>query len=100
MQLQHPVGQALLENLEKVIVGKTRELSMLLVGVLAEGHLLLEDVPGVAVVPKRAEGQKCQRSWKILPEVGSVPGYPGLSPRDAEAVREYDARAQGKKVEA
>ena len=60
----------------------------------------LEDVPGVAVVPKRAEGQKCQRSWKILPEVGSVPGYPGLSPRDAEAVREYDARAQGKKVEA
>ncbi|WP_420560999.1 isoleucine--tRNA ligase [Tepidicaulis sp.] len=60
----------------------------------------LEDVPGVAVVPKRAEGQKCQRSWKILPEVGSVPDYPGLSPRDAEAVREYDARAQGKKVEA
>jgi isoleucyl-tRNA synthetase len=39
-----------------------------------------------------AEGKKCQRSWKILPEVGSVDGYPDLTPRDAAAVAEYDAR--------
>src|SRR5260370_29288181 len=26
----------------------------------------LEDVPGVAVEPRRAEGKKCARSWKIL----------------------------------
>jgi isoleucyl-tRNA synthetase len=31
----------------------------------------LEDVPGVAVVFKEAEGEKCQRCWKILPDVGS-----------------------------
>ena len=30
----------------------------------------LEDVPGVAVVFARAEGEKCQRCWKILPDVG------------------------------
>jgi len=54
----------------------------------------LEDVAGVAVVPKLAEGKKCQRSWKILPEVGSVPGYPDLTPRDAAAVEEFDARAK------
>ena len=52
----------------------------------------LEDVAGVAVVPKMAEGKKCQRSWKILPDVGSVDGYPDLTPRDAAAVAEYDAR--------
>ncbi|MGB0698382.1 MAG: isoleucine--tRNA ligase, partial [Parvibaculales bacterium] len=52
----------------------------------------LEEVAGVAVVPKMAEGKKCQRSWKILPEVGSVEGYPDLTPRDAAAVAEYDAR--------
>ena len=52
----------------------------------------LEEVAGVAVVPKLAEGKKCQRSWKILPEVGSVEGYPDLTPRDAAAVAEYDAR--------
>ena len=30
----------------------------------------LEDVPGIAVVPARAAGEKCQRCWKILPDVG------------------------------
>ena len=53
----------------------------------------LDDVNGVGVVPAMAEGQKCQRSWKILPDVGSVDGYPDLSPRDAAAVAEYDASA-------
>ncbi|MGB3810574.1 MAG: isoleucine--tRNA ligase [Parvibaculum sp.] len=52
----------------------------------------LDDVPGVAVVSKPAQGKKCARSWKILPEVGSVPGFPDLSPRDAAAVIEFDAR--------
>ena len=33
----------------------------------------LAEVPGVAVVFARAEGTKCARSWKILPEVGSDP---------------------------
>jgi isoleucyl-tRNA synthetase len=53
----------------------------------------LDEVPGVAVVPKLAEGRKCARSWRILPEVGSDPDYPDLSLRDAAAVREYDAQA-------
>ncbi|NCF78452.1 MAG: isoleucine--tRNA ligase, partial [Alphaproteobacteria bacterium] len=52
----------------------------------------LDEVTGVAVVPQLAEGKKCQRSWKILPEVGSVDGYPDLTPRDAAAVAEYDSR--------
>jgi isoleucyl-tRNA synthetase len=32
------------------------------------------------------------RCWKILPEVGSDKDFPDLSPRDAEAVRQFDAR--------
>jgi isoleucyl-tRNA synthetase len=51
----------------------------------------LEDVRGVAVVPARAEGRKCARSWKISPEVGSDPDYPDVTPRDAAALREWDA---------
>jgi isoleucyl-tRNA synthetase len=46
---------------------------------------------GVAVVPALAEGRKCARSWKILPEVGSDPEYPDLTPRDADAMREWKA---------
>ena len=36
-------------------------------------------------------GAKCARSWKILPEVGSDPDYPDVTPRDARALREWDA---------
>ncbi|MGR3435513.1 MAG: isoleucine--tRNA ligase [Shimia sp.] len=35
-----------------------------------EGAFTLDDVPGVAVIFAKAEGNKCQRSWKVLPEVG------------------------------
>jgi isoleucyl-tRNA synthetase len=37
-----------------------------------------------------AQGTKCARSWKILPSVGSDPGYPDVTPRDAQALREWD----------
>jgi isoleucyl-tRNA synthetase len=51
----------------------------------------LEDVPGVAVEPVRAEGKKCARSWRISPSVGTDPDYPDVTPRDAEALREWKA---------
>jgi isoleucyl-tRNA synthetase len=51
----------------------------------------LADVAGVAVVVREAEGRKCARSWKILPDVGNDPQYPDVSPRDAQALREWDA---------
>jgi isoleucyl-tRNA synthetase len=51
----------------------------------------LDDVPGVAVEPRRAEGRKCARSWKISPAVGQDPQYPDVTPRDAKALREWDA---------
>ena len=38
-----------------------------------------------------AEGRKCARSWRILPEVGADPRYPDLSLRDADAVAWWDA---------
>ncbi|MYZ46521.1 isoleucine--tRNA ligase [Propylenella binzhouense] len=66
---------------------------------LAEGEgpadaFRLPDVPGVAVVPRLAEGRKCARSWKILPEVGSDPEYPDVTLRDAAALREFEAARQ------
>jgi isoleucyl-tRNA synthetase len=51
----------------------------------------LDDVKGVAVEPKRAEGKKCARSWKISPLVGSDPEYKDVTPRDARALREFHA---------
>ena len=56
-----------------------------------DGAFSLADVSGVAVVPARAEGRKCARSWRITTDVGSDPAYPDLSARDAAAMRELDA---------
>lgn len=39
---------SLIENIEKVIVGKTQEITLTLTAYFADGHVLLEDVPGVA----------------------------------------------------
>jgi isoleucyl-tRNA synthetase len=56
-----------------------------------EGAFSLNDVPHVAVVIEKAVGRKCARSWKILPTVGEDPDYPDVSPRDAQALREWKA---------
>ncbi len=40
-------GKKLVSNLEKVIVGKRQTLDMIIVGLLCQGHILIEDVPGV-----------------------------------------------------
>ncbi|MBD3264139.1 MAG: AAA domain-containing protein [Candidatus Omnitrophica bacterium] len=39
--------QVLVNNIEKVIVGKTDVIRLLITGILTNGHILLEDVPGV-----------------------------------------------------
>jgi MoxR-like ATPase len=43
-----PLAKRLMDNIERVIVGKRPEILITLVAFLAEGHVLLEDVPGVA----------------------------------------------------
>jgi len=42
------LGRRIVDNIEKVIVGKRRPVRLALVALLCEGHVLLEDVPGVA----------------------------------------------------
>src|SRR4051812_24515610 len=42
------VAGKIVGNIEKVIVGKRQPVTLALVAVLCEGHVLLEDVPGVA----------------------------------------------------
>ncbi|MCB9986352.1 MAG: isoleucine--tRNA ligase [Rhodospirillales bacterium] len=58
-------------------------------GAAPEGAFTLPGVPGVGVVVGRAEGKKCERSWKILPDVGMDVEFPTLTPRDADAVRAF-----------
>lgn len=43
----NPKLNALIGNIEKVIVGKTESVKLILVGLLTNGHILIEDVPGL-----------------------------------------------------
>jgi len=43
-----PTAKRIIANIEKVVIGKRQEIILALVAYLSEGHILLEDVPGVA----------------------------------------------------
>ena len=54
----------------------------------------LPDIAGVAVVPHRAEGVKCARSWKYFDPATADAAYPTVTPRDAKALREIGRAAR------
>ena len=41
----HPTVEKIINNIEKIMVGKRKETILVLTALLAEGHVLLEDVP-------------------------------------------------------
>ncbi|HXF60885.1 MAG TPA: MoxR family ATPase [Caldilineaceae bacterium] len=47
MQIVQTIGERVLRNVQQVIVGKDAEVRLTLLAMLCEGHLLIEDVPGV-----------------------------------------------------
>src|SRR6266516_6167574 len=79
--------QAVRANVARVIVGKLEVIDLLLVALLSDGHVLLEDVPGMGktVMAKalaRSLGATFQR----------VQGTPDLLPTDLTGVSYFDQR--------
>jgi isoleucyl-tRNA synthetase len=58
------------------------------------GAFTLDEVPEVGVIPDSAEGEKCERCWRVLPEVGGRPEAPGTCGRCADAVVDSRAAAE------
>ncbi len=58
----------------------------------ADAHRL-DDVPDIAVVVERADGEKCERCWKVLDEVGADVEHPTVCGRCADAVRHFEPAA-------
>jgi MoxR-like ATPase len=46
MEDVQPIAQKIVDNVEQVIVGKREAVQLTVIGLLCEGHLLIEDVPG------------------------------------------------------
>jgi MoxR-like ATPase len=77
--------QKIIENISRVIVGKKQTIELLLVALMAEGHVLLEDVPGVA---------KTLLAKSLAKSIGGsfdrVQFTPDLMPSDITGFNVYD----------
>ena len=91
VHIADPALMAAFEGLDAAEVFRTSQAS-LVAGEGPKGAFRLDETGPVAVEPLRADGRKCARSWRILPEVGSDARYPDLSLRDADAVAWWDAQ--------
>ena len=58
------------------------------------GAFTVDDVPGVAVVPGRAQGAKCVRCYRLRPDVDDNEAYPGLCRRCVTVVADQAAGAE------
>ena len=79
VHVEAPAVQAALDRVDLAQVAITSALA-LEHGSAPAGAFTLPDVPGVAVVFAQAQGQKCQRCWQILPDVGTH-RHPGVCKR-------------------
>jgi MoxR-like ATPase len=80
--------QKIIENIKRVMVGKQRTIELLLVSLLAEGHVLLEDVPGVA----KTMLAKCLAK-SIGGTFNRVQFTPDLMPTDITGFNVYDQQS-------
>lgn len=51
-----------------------------------EGAFTMDDSPGIAVISNLSDGEKCERCWQVLPEVGTIAGHDDICQRCADAV--------------
>jgi len=58
------------------------------------GAFTLEDVKSVAVVPALAGGEKCERCYQVLDEVGADAAHPTVCNRCADATDNFQAVAE------
>src|SRR5436305_3104790 len=84
------LGDALLANLSRVIRGKADALRLGVIALLSGGHLLVEDVPGVAkTLLAKAMAQSIAGSFR------RVQGTPDLLPSDVTGVSVYQPASGG-----
>ncbi|HEY2300615.1 MAG TPA: MoxR family ATPase [Acidimicrobiales bacterium] len=80
--------EAIVENIDQVIQGKEQAIRLALVGLVSEGHLLIEDVPGIG---KTSLAKALARS--IHGEWHRIQFTPDLLPSDVTGVTVYNRQS-------
>jgi len=80
--------ERLLDELERAVVGKRRALELVLLALLADGHVLLEDFPGLAkTLIARSFAQVCEMDF------ARIQFTPDLMPSDVTGSSIYNQRS-------
>ncbi len=83
------LADRVVENVEKVIVGKTDSVRLTVVGLLCQGHLLIEDVPGTG---KTMLAKSLARSLGC--SFNRIQFTPDMLPSDVTGVSIFNQKAQ------
>ena len=78
-------GKKLSDNLGKVIVGKSEALELIIIGLLSQGHILIEDVPGVG---KTVLARSLAKSLEAI--FNRIQFTPDMLPSDVTGVSIYN----------
>ena len=82
-------ARRIIENVERVIVGKADVIELLMVALLSEGHVLLEDVPGIGKTTlAKALAQSLNCSFK------RIQFTPDLLPSDVTGIQWFNQKKQ------
>ena len=82
------LGKKIIDNISRVVIGKTDSLELLMVALLADGHVLLEDVPGVGkTLVTKCLAKSIKGSFK------RIQFTPDLLPADVTGFNVYDQKS-------
>ena len=84
------LAERLVQNVEQVVVGKDQEIRLVLAALVADSHVLLEDVPGTAktMLARSIAGSIAEATF------GRIQCTPDLQPTDVTGLSVFDPRSR------
>lgn len=89
MQKVRELAEIIIQNVEKVIIGKTESIRLTVIGLLCQGHILIEDVPGTG---KTVMAKSLSRSIGCI--FNRIQFTPDMLPSDVTGASIYNQKTR------